>query len=198
MDGTAARSQGTLSSVSLSYAALITIAVVVNFAFGSKSLTKILADGRPIAEQLLLGFALTLAIGIPTWSFVLGVAPLSSFRRTLVRLLGRIDTAGLNPLWIALLAGVGEETLFRGALQPIIGIWWASIIFALLHFGSYQLRSINLQKIILVLLAFGGSVLLGILFKTVGLVAAVVVHAGWDLLGILAIRRAAATPDASG
>lgn len=35
---------------------------------------------------------------------------------------------------VALLAGLGEELLFRGALQPLLGLPVASLLFALAHF----------------------------------------------------------------
>ena len=34
---------------------------------------------------------------------------------------------------LALLSGFGEEALFRGALQPEVGLFWASLLFALVH-----------------------------------------------------------------
>jgi CAAX protease family protein len=37
-------------------------------------------------------------------------------------------------LALALLSAGGEESLFRGALQPRIGLWPASLLFAALHF----------------------------------------------------------------
>ena len=36
---------------------------------------------------------------------------------------------------IALVSGIGEEALFRGVLQPAVGIWFAAAIFAALHIG---------------------------------------------------------------
>lgn len=38
-------------------------------------------------------------------------------------------------LVLAMASSVGEELLFRGALQPMIGIWPQAIVFALLHIG---------------------------------------------------------------
>ena len=48
----------------------------------------------------------------------------------------------LNPAQIFLLAlasGLAEECFFRGWLAPILGIFWANLIFALLHTGSRKL-----------------------------------------------------------
>lgn len=38
-------------------------------------------------------------------------------------------------LVLALASSIGEELLFRGALQPWVGLWPQAIIFALLHIG---------------------------------------------------------------
>jgi len=35
---------------------------------------------------------------------------------------------------LALASGIGEEAFFRGALQPVVGLWWASLLFAAAHF----------------------------------------------------------------
>ena len=35
---------------------------------------------------------------------------------------------------LALASGIGEEMFFRGALQPAVGIVWASLIFGACHF----------------------------------------------------------------
>jgi len=39
-----------------------------------------------------------------------------------------------NALLLALASGLAEEMFFRGALQPRVGLWAASGLFALLHF----------------------------------------------------------------
>jgi membrane protease YdiL (CAAX protease family) len=48
-------------------------------------------------------------------------------------LLGNLT--GRDILVLALASSIGEELLFRGALVPWIGIWWSTLIFALLHIG---------------------------------------------------------------
>ena len=36
---------------------------------------------------------------------------------------------------LALASGFGEEFFFRGALQPVVGLGWASFLFGLMHLG---------------------------------------------------------------
>lgn len=38
----------------------------------------------------------------------------------------------------ALFSSVGEELLFRGLLQPELGLIWASLLFGLIHFGQQR------------------------------------------------------------
>lgn len=38
-------------------------------------------------------------------------------------------------LLLAVASGIGEEFFFRGALQPVVGLAWASLLFGLMHIG---------------------------------------------------------------
>lgn len=63
----------------------------------------------------------------------------------------------INTIWMALLisvsAGVTEEIAFRGALQPVFGLWPTAILFALFHL-QYTLTPATLI-ILFVAVAFG-------------------------------------------
>jgi len=39
-----------------------------------------------------------------------------------------------DAILLALASGIAEEMLFRGALQPVVGLFWASLIFGVCHF----------------------------------------------------------------
>lgn len=58
----------------------------------------------------------------------LGEALAETLGRSLVGI-GRADA-----LLLALASGTAEEMLFRGALQPVVGLFWASLIFGACHF----------------------------------------------------------------
>lgn len=62
---------------------------------------------------------------------------------------------GTLPLafFLAITVALGEEILFRGALQPVFGLWVTSIYFALLH-TQYTLTPASLT-IVVVALGFG-------------------------------------------
>ena len=94
-------------------------------------------------------------------------------------LLGTFDT-----VWewflLAAAAGLGEELLFRGALQPIFGILPTSLIFAVSHV-QYGLSPATLTIFLL-------SIVLGIIRKRSNTTVAILVHTGYNFtLGLLSL-----------
>jgi CAAX protease family protein len=91
-------------------------------------------------------------------------------------------TAGMrNPLGALLIgfsAGIGEETLFRGALQPRYGIGLVSILFALVHAPQYGLN-------VTILGLFLISVIFGLLRDRYGTTASIVTHALYNAIQVL-------------
>jgi membrane protease YdiL (CAAX protease family) len=94
-------------------------------------------------------------------------------------------------LWLGLCAGAGEELLFRGALQPLLGIWWTGLLFALAHFGTGGFKSMNLMKWGYAAFLVITSLMLGLVMITIGLITAVVLHSVADACIFLALREVA-------
>ena len=85
-----------------------------------------------------------------------------------------------NPVGAVILgasAGIGEEALFRGAIQPRIGIVLTSVLFALVH-SQY-----GLSYVIIGLFLVG--VVLGIERKYFGTTAAMITHAMFNVIAVL-------------
>ena len=78
---------------------------------------------------------------------------------------------------IGISAGLGEELLFRGALQPRYGILLTSLLFALLH-SQYGLSFITLGTFVL-------GCLFGLLAKRYGTTHAIAAHALYNTLAVL-------------
>ena len=167
----------------------IVLAFVINALFGEGTLPAVLIEGQPIPAQIGWGITLGLAISVPSTVVVFFVPLFSSLRRQLLDLVSRLDLDALNPLWISLSAGTGEEILFRGALQPILGIWWASFIFTVAHFRSGQFHSMNWQKLVYATSVFIAGLFLGYVFSEIGLIAAIVTHATVDIVSLFTARR---------
>jgi membrane protease YdiL (CAAX protease family) len=88
-----------------------------------------------------------------------------------------------NPLGafvIGASAGIGEEAIFRGALQPRFGIVIPSLLFMMLHGPQY---GFNLALLGL----FGVSIILGLLRMHVNTTAAMITHALFNAVQVLAL-----------
>jgi uncharacterized protein len=86
----------------------------------------------------------------------------------------------LNPFGAVALglgAGIGEEMLFRGSLQPRIGIGLTALVFALLH------TQYGFTLVTLFVFLFG--IVLGLVRQRLNTTSAVVVHATFNTVGVL-------------
>jgi hypothetical protein len=96
---------------------------------------------------------------------------------------GSVTSFG-GALLIALFSSVGEEIAFRGALQPVIGLWPTTLLFALTHI-QYQLTPATL-------IIFVVGLLFGLVRKYYGTAAAIIAHFGYNFalltLAVLASR----------
>lgn len=86
-------------------------------------------------------------------------------------------SAVLFALLLGIGAGLGEETLFRGAVQPVLGILPASLLFASMHiqYGPSVLLGF------IFLLALG----LGLLRRYINTTASFLAHASFNALGVM-------------
>jgi hypothetical protein len=78
---------------------------------------------------------------------------------------------------IGISAGVGEELLFRGALQPRYGVIPTSLLFALLH-SQYGFSFITLGTFLL-------GCIFGLLAKRHGTTHAIAAHALYNTLAVV-------------
>jgi len=73
----------------------------------------------------------------------------------------------------ALCAGIGEETLIRGALQPVFGIVPAAIMHGILH-GQFAHAPIFMAQVA------GWSVLMGLVKRYTNTSTTIIGHAGYN------------------
>jgi membrane protease YdiL (CAAX protease family) len=139
--------------------------------------------------QLLVGQVLALIAAVASWVLFRLTSRSASSART-IESYARLDLSGLNPLWISIAAAIGEEMLFRAALQPLLGVWIVSLLFLLTHVPVYRFRKLDGATIAQAASVFIGSVVLGYVFQYVGLLAAMLVHMWIDVVGLLLVRRA--------
>lgn len=88
-----------------------------------------------------------------------------------------------NPIGAVILgasAGIGEEAVFRGALQPRFGMVLPSLLFTMLHGPQYGFN-------VALLGLFGVSMLLALLRRNVNTTAAMIAHALYNAVQVLAL-----------
>jgi hypothetical protein len=94
-------------------------------------------------------------------------------------MIGPLTQSGFGILTLGLAAALGEETVFRGAMQPRFGLLLTSILFALLH-STYGLT-------LSTLLVFIVGLVLGLLRLRYNTTTAMITHAVYNIsLGVIA------------
>jgi membrane protease YdiL (CAAX protease family) len=105
------------------------------------------------------------------------------FRQTIVPLFGGLPAAGV--VLIGAAAGLGEEWLFRGIVQPLLGLVASSLLFGIAHVGGRHMLPFGVW-------ATGMGLVMGSLaIVTGGLIAPIVAHGVYDILALEYIRRGA-------
>ncbi len=179
-------------SVSLSASVLQQVLFMALALFGvglflrrdNASIQKRLGLDWPTKEQLWFGvpwipLLVILQFGMNALWLILNPEQMEQIDSVSSAFLGDIDTLG-EWFTLALSAGIGEEVLFRGALQPIFGIVFTSILFAIAH-TQYGFTLATLLVFIL-------SIALGYIRHRSNTTVAILVHFGYNFtLGIFAI-----------
>jgi membrane protease YdiL (CAAX protease family) len=133
-----------------------------------------------IAAAVALGLAnhLLLTRAPASW-LVNGVR--SVYHTIIVPLFGGLGLGAAVVLGFA--AGVGEEWLFRGVLQPLVGLIPASVLFGMAHIGSRRMLPFGVWATAM------GAVMGWLALITGGLTAPMVAHGVYDILALEYIRR---------
>lgn len=128
--------------------------------------------------------AISIGLGVGVVAAILGLI--------LVHFLpsGKLDNmmdsimASLDPKWYHILfysfcAGVGEEILFRGAIQHYIFLWPTAILFVLIHgYLNIKDKTMFIYGVFLIFI----SASFGYLFKFLGIYAAISAHFIYDVI----------------
>jgi membrane protease YdiL (CAAX protease family) len=136
---------------------------------------------RPTAKQLLAAVGITVVL--LGFDFCLnliweGVAPASYdlLERVTENLFGNLATVG-GAIALGLSAGISEELLFRGAVQPRLGLLLASILFAIGHM-QYGLTLATLEVFVI-------GLVLGLIRNRTSTTLCIVIHASYNTAGVL-------------
>lgn len=115
------------------YAAMSAVALILIAAQGLRVVDAVFGPGATAARDAALGAAAGLAVVALTWA-ARRLGPVRRLNAELGALIGRLDTGQIAVL--AVVSAVGEELLFRAALQPLIGFWPTALVFGLMHGGT--------------------------------------------------------------
>lgn len=120
--------------------------------------------------------------------FIIGRSPVSDILSdfTVFNALSKANFSLFDNTQLSVFAGAGEELLFRGAIQPLLGNTFTSIIFIGIH-GYFKFKSPG--HILFGVMMFGLSFTLGLLFEHVGLIAAMIAHSVYDLIMLQVIQK---------
>ncbi len=168
----------------LVYIALSWLLFVVFF---DRSILTVFAGGRPLPTQMACG----VSYGVIAALLIGGLffrTPLKEILADyeIIRYIMQLRLRAADILQISFVAGTTEEILFRGAIQPLLGIWWTSVIFVGLH-GYF--RWDTPRHLLFGGVMFGLSVGLGYLSRDIGLPAAMAAHGVYDLAMLFAANH---------
>jgi len=106
-------------------------------------------------------------------------------RHFFAQLIKRFSIRLPDIFFLSLCAGIGEEWLFRGAVQDWLGIWLTALAFVALH-GYLDPRDwrISLYGLLMIIIVAG----MGYLYEHSGLIAAMVSHAIIDIAIFISLK----------
>lgn len=126
---------------------------------------------------LMILFALVIVVGAVTKLLDMDSGILDNENDPTIEILGGVSIA--TAVIFALGAGIGEETLFRGAMQPKFGIVLTSLIFTVLHI-QYP-NPIQMGTLFAVGIVFGYE------RKVINTSTAIITHTLYDMLLLLSV-----------
>ena len=149
------------------------------------SFFRVLTEGSTLSVQILVG----VGVGVLSAAIALLVITRKFFKDEKDFYYGLISKLNLGyggMVFLSLCAGIGEELFFRAGIQPLIGIWWTSILFVLLH-GYLNPKNwrISIYGVVMVGIIVG----FGYLFETIGVFSAMAAHATFDTVLFLNMAK---------
>lgn len=125
-----------------------------------------------ILMQVLIGTAYGVLAAFLAWRLIM-TPILADTRKFFGALIRNLNLRFIDIVFISFCAGAGEEILFRGAIQPYLGIWITAILFVALHgyINPFNWR-ISIYGILMCLIIAG----IGYLNDHVGLTSAIAAH----------------------
>jgi membrane protease YdiL (CAAX protease family) len=174
--------------------AIALVSVALAWLFGVALHDQMPQDLTALGAAVARGLVATLPMLAAFWWLVNSDRPtLRALRSQVDRLIDEIfPAASVGQIaLVAALAGVGEELLFRGVLQTIVG-WWTTPVVGLVISGLLFGLAHALSKVYFSLATVIGLYLGGLTWYFGDLVAPIVAHGVYDFVALLYLCRARA------
>ena len=119
---------------------------------------------------------------------------LTDTRTFFAKIIQQLRLSIIDILFISFCAGTGEEILFRGAIQPYLGIWTTAVLFVAIH-GYLNPKNWKLSIYgAYMCLVIGG---IGYLCDYLGITAAIAAHFAIDVVLLYALVKTPLPPQKS-
>ena len=132
---------------------------------------------QPLPLELGFGLGYGLLCGMGAWELI----QMDFFKKNRAffsNLIGDLNLGWPEILFLSACAGIGEEILFRGAIQPMWGIWITAVVFIALH-GYLNPKNWRLSVYgVFMCPVIAG---MGYLYEELGIWAAISSHAIFDV-----------------
>ena len=143
--------------------------------------------------QVLLGIIIGVITAKAAWQIV-ELPFLANTKKFFYNLIKPIQLDTLQIIFISICAGIGEELFFRGAIQPLLGVWFTAILFVLLH--GY-LNPFNMPLTIYGLYMVLVIGVLGLMTEYFGILTAIISHTIIDIILLKELSSAYVPDDSS-
>jgi len=99
-------------------------------------------------------------------------------------LIGPLKLGFWEILYISICAGIGEEVLFRGAIQPLLGVIFTAVVFVALHgYLNPKDARISVYGFFMVLV----MIAMGVICDQIGIVSSMIAHTVIDIYLLLVL-----------
>ena len=104
--------------------------IIINYV--EQSFIEMITGRINILAQLGIGIGYGFVTAFIGWK-IIETSTLKPVRFYFSSLIQRMNLKYTDIILVSISAGIGEEVLFRGAVQPLLGIWLTAIIFVAIH-----------------------------------------------------------------
>lgn len=148
------------------------IAILIDWFVPDLFLVVRLLKGDPWWQQILWGTGVGFASGFLAYQ-IIKLKFMDGVRVKYAKMMGEMDLSTQEIIFISMCAGIGEEILFRGAIQPLLGIFLTSVVFVAIH-GYLNPRDwrISVYGLYMTVVIIG----FGFMTELIGIWSAVIAH----------------------